>query len=813
MANPFDKFDEVNPFDKFDAVDAPKAEKPNMRGVGFNKAMAYNGADAVGGAIRGAGSIGASLLRLLPNFLGGDTAQENEQRRTSMDEGLTSLIGSNPDSMGYKTTKLGAEIAGTLGVGPALGAGATTVGLGRAATALASGGMTTGVNVAPGAGAWLGNQALRAGAGGISGGAMAGLVEPADIGSGAAIGAIAPGAFQLAGRLGGAAYQSIKGGKSSAGKQLAEALDLSPESLASVVKSLNAAPEGIVPGSKFTMSQALQHQGNKQPGVQMMERTVSGGKGGNDLLKRFADQGDARLLHMADNGALLNESARDVATRGGDKIGSMLRTQAGDERATTSAAWKALEGRAVNDGVALQIPLDELQAAMKPLGRGTVGAGADARSFLSEAQNIGAMELPALKAAPMEKTQSLEQAVRSMGGIKPGDYLGGEINGLRNRESGTSGLVSKHGKDVDRVATVMHERGFLSSNDPAELLDMLHGKRGRNVFANDVSDTAFQRQAEYAMGDMPAAERVAVPVPFDEFQRLRSSAGELAAKAGNAGNRTEAGVLNQFKSLLEGRVNDASAGNMLAGEVMPPGFKGQYNAARDGTRQWYERYGGGNNIESILRKPVGQDYTLTGDEIMNKLWHGGAGLGGDVSNLKQVLSDNNHAPAMKTLQEFIMTDAASKTKASGDLGAALPRYFDQRMPGLAEALTPEQFKAISNVAADIRNADAAMAVRGLAGSDTQGKIDRAMGAGLLGSKGAEGLAKMLTFKGVGLDNLRSKAADTMIAYKGKAFAELLANPKLAAKAMADSTFTRSLDPVLLARLQGAARVVPILAAD
>ena len=50
MANPFDKFDEVNPFDKFDAVDAPKAEKPNMRGVGFNKAMAYNGA-SIGGVI------------------------------------------------------------------------------------------------------------------------------------------------------------------------------------------------------------------------------------------------------------------------------------------------------------------------------------------------------------------------------------------------------------------------------------------------------------------------------------------------------------------------------------------------------------------------------------------------------------------------------------------------------------------------------------------------------------------------------------------------------------------------------------------
>lgn len=802
--------------------DAPKAEKPsaNIRGEGFNKAMNYSGADAVGGLVRGAGSIGATVMRALPNALGGDTAQENEQRRTAMDEGLTSLIGSNPDSMGYKTTKLVSEVGGTLGVGGALGKGVSLIAP-RLGSAIQSAGMTTGSQYTPGLMNAIKDLAIRATGGAVTGGAAAGLVNPKDAGVGAAIGGAFPVGIKVFGEGGKWLGNKIKGGQTASGKQLAEAIDLSPSDLAGVIKSLNAAPDGLVDGSKFTMSQALQNQGNKQPGVQMMERTVAGGKGGNALLKRYSDQGDARLISLTNHGALMDESARDVATRGGDKLGAMLRTQASDERATTSAAWKALEGRAVNDGVALQIPLDELQAAMKPLGRGTVGAGADARSFLSEAKNIGTMELPsiaALKAGPASKSQNLEQAVRSAGGLLGKQRVDGrltELGDLGIRESGTTGLINnKSGKSADILAEEMYRRGFISEPNPDLLVETLRNGGGRKIFANDqVENNAYQRMAESAMGDAPAAGRVAIPVPFDEFQRLRSSAGELAAKAGNAGNKTEAGVLNQFKSLLEGRVNDASAGNMLAGEVMPLGFKGQYNAARDGTRQWYERYGGGNNIESILRKPVGQDYTLTGDEIMNKLWHGGSGLGGDVSNLKRILSGNNQDPAMKTLREYIMTDAATKTTASGNLGAALPKYVANRMPGLAEALTPEQFKAITNVASDIRNADAAMAVKGLAGSDTQGKIDRAMGAGLLGSKGAEGFAKMLTFKGIGLDNLRSKAAATMIEHKGKAFAELLANPKLAAKAMADSTFTRSLDPVMLSRLQAAARFTPVLAAD
>lgn len=247
---------------------------------------------------------------------------------------------------------------------------------------------------------------------------------------------------------------------------------------------------------------------------------------------------------------------------------------------------------------------------------------------------------------------------------------------------------------------------------------------------------------------------------------------------------------------------------------MPQGFKGQYNAARDSTRQWYERYGGGNNIESILRKPVGQDYRLTGDEITNKLWHGGAGLGGDVTNLKRVLSDSNRDPAMKSLQEFIMSDAASKTKASGDLGAALPKYVESRMSGLLEAMSPDQMKSLMSVAGDIRNADAASNVAGLLGSDSYAKITRSMDAGLLDAPLAKTVSKMLSVKGIGVEPLRAKAAEMVMQHKGKTISELLANPKAAAAALADVKFVKSAGPEVVGMLRlTLARGAPLLAND
>jgi hypothetical protein len=110
---------------------------------------------------------------------------------------------------------------------------------------------------------------------------------------------------------------------------------------------------------------------------------------------------------------------------------------------------------------------------------------------------------------------------------------------------------------------------------------------------------------------------------------------------------------------------------------------------------------------------------------------------------------------------------------------------------------------------DVTNAEAAAALPAVRGSDTQAKIANAMNAGLLDSPVLKGLSKALMFKGIGLDPLRAKAAEGVMAYKGKAMAELLANPKLAADALSSTAYTQSLPVSALRKLQTAARAAPV----
>lgn len=145
------------------------------------------------GAIRGAGSIGATLLRPF------ESGAENEQRRQAMTGGLQEM-GANPDSVAFGAGKLGGEIAGTAGVGGVLAA--PFKGLPAVQTMLQSGGMATGLPAATTMGGRAAELLARTGAGAAVGGASAGLVDPKDFGTGAAIGAVAPTAIKAAGALG-----------------------------------------------------------------------------------------------------------------------------------------------------------------------------------------------------------------------------------------------------------------------------------------------------------------------------------------------------------------------------------------------------------------------------------------------------------------------------------------------------------------------------------------------------------------------------------------------------------------------------------
>jgi hypothetical protein len=729
------------------------------------------------GAVRGAGSIGATLLTPVDAAARAMGVQNDfigrTDRREAMDAALKG-VGADPDSLAFGGGKLGAEVAGTLGVGGLL-AKPIAAALPRVAQAITTGGFSTGA--APGAA----DLALRSLGGGVTGAASAGLINPDDAVLGGGMGAALPGALKVAGGAGSAVGGLFKSQKAKAAEELATALQFgTKQDIAAAVARLKAA-ETFVEGSTPTVSQALQ-----SPQAAILERVVGDSSGGAYLKETAQRQNAARLGALEKQGAQIYMGApKDEATLVGNKIGAVLRTQAADDQAVARQAWEALYGQAKDEGVKLQFPLSAMEGAMEPLGRGTVGAGKDARAILSEALNIGQIELPAVKQAGAGSSMSLAQAVRKAGGLSKVDASGlmGEVKGV---QGDFKNLVRVNGGlSPARMAERMYEAGYLPNDDAATLIGALRDEAtgGRVVSAAD-DLSAFARARDAAMGDLPQAEKVPIAVPFDEFQRLRRSAGALGAKVGaQEGGAAESMVLGDLEKLLAGRVDDAAGGNLLSGESMTPGFRDKYVSARDMTRANAERYSAGNNIEQILRKPYGQNYSLGGDEITNKLWHGGAGLADDVANLKQVLTANNLGPVFDDLRKFIMTDAAGKVTAGGNLSAALPRYVESRMPGLKEALSDEQLLTLKAIVKDIQRAEKAAAAGATRGSNTYQNAQNALSLGLLDNKALGILANRIPvvgqFTGPALEGLRKTATET----KAKRLAGLLSDSGQAAQAL------------------------------
>lgn len=145
------------------------------------------------GAVRGAGSIGATLLSPF------ESSEENIARRQAMDVGLQSL-GAQPESMMYKGGQIAGEIAGTSGIGGTLAKGVQLVP--KIASKLGYGGISSAAEFAPkitsalraggfGAGKGLGQVGANIAAGAATGGASAGLTG-GDVGTGALIGGALP---------------------------------------------------------------------------------------------------------------------------------------------------------------------------------------------------------------------------------------------------------------------------------------------------------------------------------------------------------------------------------------------------------------------------------------------------------------------------------------------------------------------------------------------------------------------------------------------------------------------------------------------
>lgn len=267
-ANPFDQFDQpaapaANPFDQFDK---PVTEKRRLTTPAQKKTspLVAPYANIIGGLVRGAGSIGSTLLwpiDKVQDFYYGDrnptlsgliTGQQplsrNEERRRAIDAGLNALIGSDPESNLYAIGKLTGEVAGTAGVGPVLGAGARAVpALARFAPALETGGLS------PQMQRGVTNALTRIGAGGVVGGATTLAMDPSQTLEGAqigaAIGAGAPVVGALATAAGRAAERLYRGAKTRA---LLEASEGRGQDIVDILRG----NVELVPGSMPTAGEA-----------------------------------------------------------------------------------------------------------------------------------------------------------------------------------------------------------------------------------------------------------------------------------------------------------------------------------------------------------------------------------------------------------------------------------------------------------------------------------------------------------------------------------------------------------------------------
>lgn len=186
--------------------------------------------DVAAGAVRGAGSIGSTILYpwdKAQDLYYGDRdpklsdlvldkkrpLSRNEERRAAIDAGLKELVGANPDSLAYKTGKFGGEVAGTAGVGGVLAKSLEAAKIAPSIVeAVRTGGMSSG-----GLEGVKGLLARSLG-GGVTGGASAGLVNPEEAGDGIKTGAVLPLAMRLL-KFGGDIGRNLVGGMTGAGEK------------------------------------------------------------------------------------------------------------------------------------------------------------------------------------------------------------------------------------------------------------------------------------------------------------------------------------------------------------------------------------------------------------------------------------------------------------------------------------------------------------------------------------------------------------------------------------------------------------------
>lgn len=728
--------------------DESQAIDPRL--VKWNESRASMIRNIGAGMLKGASDIGATLMR--PLDATGLTDRTNADRRAQ----LASFFKENadPESLAFQGGAIGSQIAGTAGAGGVLAKGAmlgaksAPVLAPMIANSLRSGGMMTG---APAAARTLSldaarNAAIRVGGGAVSGGAMAGMVNPDDVGTGALIGGAIPVAWKVLGETGKAFMNDI-------GNPLfrpsRSAIDSIVSDAGGIDQARIAINKAVLAGQTLSGESYTLGQAGKNWGLSATERARAAVSPEN-YQRIYTAQRDARIAAMqrmaggaddltrADSLANLkrnrSDSVNDLYTGMQDK--PFMIGQEGENllsRARAGGAVSHAEKLAGIQGRPFSIPVVE-QVPTK----GVTMADIDLQNSLRPT-------MPGYKIDPIPKEvrdtiedgmgKGLLSEIRKLGGVSMKDAkdLLGEKQITKMGVQG--GVFTKKGEEVGDMVRRLVDNGFM----PTQVLDDVDGgaqalRDEIQRVAGGIDDTGLLSKAQSHYGE-----------PFELPGAFQSgaSAKPLAIPTNETGRVVTGGDLQSVKQGIDQAISGAEGPQQRALLQL----KTDYLKFMEGKSPEYIK---ANNIFADKSKPITQ--MAVSQRMLDALTGEAAKHGGEA---KQA--------SAQFLQAYKNIPLAARS-VSGM----------KQTP--AQVFTPDNLQTVRQIAREIsKHQDLQNLGRGV-GSDTAQKLAR---------------SDMLTVvrdtikaspKAMAALNLASAGA------KGRIDSRidlLMQNPKLAAKALAE----------------------------
>ncbi|VTU36995.1 hypothetical protein [Variovorax sp. PBL-E5] len=798
-------------FDDLDAP-APKADDGSssrflhaaalIPGIGPLAALGVKDSTALGGLISGFADTGSTLLNQL--------AKPAVQRAAALVPGVGALAAVNalrPDlnsarqasldafnqahegETGFTPIRVAGNILATAPVGGALGeaaggvASAASLAGGRVlpaigrflapvADATGSGGMTAGGVTG------LASVPARMAGGAISGGAQAALVDPGDANGGAAIGALLPPALAGAEKASAAVPRLVRGAFAPTiakdARSILDAGGLLSSDLGQVRAALSQQGPSIVQ-APLTVPQILQN-----PGISQFARTLDN-SGDTALQRAAAAQETARQAALGRISPVTGtplESAQQFGNVAGPQI------VAGDAaaRAKTDLAFKKIDPDQVT---AFELPIGNMQAqADTYLGPGTFGMGSKAQQALSTAREIGQQTLEAPTVAKVTKGgPTVFDAVKAAGGINSetpaGQAFAGELRDLT--QSGLRGVVKKGtGQSLDKLASRLHEAGFLEDDDPATLLNALRDHAaGESAVSNSAdADAMFRGRLEASQGEPPSAITIPKAIPFAQVQNLRSSLSAAARGIENssAGANAESAALRKMIGDIDSRVQAVADGRGNFGENFPPETVQQWQDALQAKRDQVHTFRTGPQA-SLFRKGGDNQAAVQGAELAPKFWNAGGSQADDLAAFGKVATPQTTS----LLKNYAVTQAANQTDRLGNLtNTKFGDWLKAHSIGIPGLFNEGEQATLRGVGSNLATADAAASLGMAKGSPTAKNLQNALNTGVLGHPAIGIVAAKLPYGSQVLSALQGVGKQGRVDRLGA----LMADPEALAKAVA-----------------------------